>query len=57
MREHSDAGREYVAIKKKLATLADAADASSREMYTIAKSEFIERVVQIALAEGFPREL
>lgn len=57
LREHRDVAREYVALKKKLAALVDPADAASRENYASAKSAFIERVVQIALAEGYPRGL
>lgn len=56
LREHSDIASEYVALKKKLAAFSDAADASSREAYASAKGEFIDRVVQIALAAGYPRE-
>ncbi len=57
LREHGDVAREYVTLKKQLATLVNAEDASSREAYANAKSEFIDRVVQIALAAGLPRGL
>ena len=57
LREHGDVAREYVTLKKHLATLVNAEDASSREAYANAKSEFIDRVVQIALAAGLPRGL
>jgi GrpB-like predicted nucleotidyltransferase (UPF0157 family) len=57
LREHGDVAREYVALKKHLATLVNAGESSSREAYANAKSEFIERVVQTALAAGFPRGL
>jgi GrpB-like predicted nucleotidyltransferase (UPF0157 family) len=56
LREHSDIAREYVALKNRLAALTDAAHASSREAYASAKSEFVERIVQTALAAGYPRE-
>jgi GrpB-like predicted nucleotidyltransferase (UPF0157 family) len=56
LREHSDVAREYVALKKHLATLVNAAASSSRETYADAKSEFIDRVVEIALAAGYPRK-
>jgi len=56
LREHSDIATEYVAFKKRLAALTDAADASSREDYANAKREFIERIVQIALAAEYPRD-
>jgi len=55
LRERSDIATEYVALKRRLAALTDAADASSREAYAGAKSNFIERVVQTALAAGYPR--
>jgi GrpB-like predicted nucleotidyltransferase (UPF0157 family) len=57
LREHSDVAREYVTLKKQLATLINAADSASRESYAKAKSDFIDRVVQIALAAGYPRRL
>ena len=57
LREHSDVAREYATLKKQLASLVDAADSSTREAYANAKSEFIDRVVQIALAAGYPRRL
>jgi hypothetical protein len=46
-----------VALKKMLGAVADAEDSSSREKYATAKSEFIECIVRMALAEGYPREL
>ena len=56
LREHSDVATEYVAVKKRLAALTDATDAPSREAYASAKREFIERIVQAALAAGYPRD-
>ena len=55
LREHADVAREYAALKKRLAALADASSAESRERYTHAKSELIERVTAVALAAGYPR--
>lgn len=57
LREHGDVSRQYVTLKTQLATPADAADPSSREAYAKAKSDFIDRVVRIALAAGYPRGL
>ena len=57
LREHGDVAREYVTLKKHLATLVNAAESSSRETYANAKSEFIDRVGQMALAAGLPRGL
>jgi GrpB-like predicted nucleotidyltransferase (UPF0157 family) len=54
LRDHSDAAREYVTLKKRLAALVNAAGCSSREAYANGKSEFIDRTVQIALAAGYP---
>jgi GrpB-like predicted nucleotidyltransferase (UPF0157 family) len=57
LREHSNVAREYFTLKKQLASLVNAADSSSRETYARAKSDFIDRVVQVALAAGYPRGL
>ena len=56
LREHSDVAHEYVTLKRRLAALVDASEPSSREAYAAAKSEFIERVLQIALTAGYPPE-
>lgn len=52
--EHNDVAREYAALKKQLAAASDAAGASSREAYANAKSAFVERVVRMACAAGYP---
>jgi len=57
LREHDDVAREYAALKTRLAAGTDASSAESRENYAKAKSEFIERVVQVALAAHYPRGL
>lgn len=57
LREHSDIAGEYGALKRRLAAATDGTSADSREAYARAKGEFIERVVQIALQEGYPRGL
>ena len=56
LRDHGGIATEYVALKKRLAALTDAIDAPSREAYANAKTEFIERTVQTALAAGYPRD-
>jgi len=56
LREHEDVATEYVALKKRLAASTDATDAASREAYARAKGEFIDRIVQTALAVGYPRD-
>lgn len=55
LREHTDVARDYAALKRELAARFEASDASAREAYARAKGEFIARVVQIALAAGYPR--
>lgn len=57
LRDHSDVAREYGLLKRKLAALYDAGKPANREAYAIAKTGFINQVVQIALAQGYPREL
>jgi GrpB-like predicted nucleotidyltransferase (UPF0157 family) len=54
LRDHEDAAREYATLKKQLAALVDANDAASRERYAKGKSGFIEHVVKVALAAGYP---
>ena len=56
-REHNDVAQEYLTLKRQLATEVDAGDASAREAYANAKTQFIERVVRIALAAGYPHTL
>lgn len=55
LREHSDVAGQYAALKHRFAAFAVPTDADSREAYANAKSEFIKRVVQIALRAGYPR--
>jgi len=56
LREHADVARDYAALKRDLASRFAASDASAREDYARAKGDFIERVVQIALAAGYPHQ-
>jgi GrpB-like predicted nucleotidyltransferase (UPF0157 family) len=57
LREHSAVADEYAALKHRLAAFTDATNADSGEAYASATSEFIERVVQVALTAGYPRGL
>jgi len=57
LRDHGDVAHEYGLLKEELVTLYDAAKPADRERYASAKTEFINRVVQIALAQGYSREL
>ena len=57
LRECRDVAGEYEALKRELAARHDASLPASREAYAASKTEFVERVVQMALAAGHPREL
>lgn len=52
LREHSDVAREYATLKNQLAAVTDVTDERAREAYANAKSEFIERMSEIALRAG-----
>jgi GrpB-like predicted nucleotidyltransferase (UPF0157 family) len=54
LRDHEDVLREYAALKQQLAPRFAATDRAAREAYADAKSEFIERIIQRALAAGYP---
>jgi GrpB-like predicted nucleotidyltransferase (UPF0157 family) len=55
LREHSNVAQEYAALKRQLAAVTSASDASAREAYANAKGDFVNRVVQLALEAGYPR--
>jgi len=54
LRDHDDVMRDYAALKTRLAPGYRAADPSAREAYAAAKAGFIEHVIQLALAAGYP---
>jgi GrpB-like predicted nucleotidyltransferase (UPF0157 family) len=54
LRDHAAEMRDYAALKQRLAAQYAAAAKEAREAYADAKSEFIERVIQLALAAGYP---
>jgi GrpB-like predicted nucleotidyltransferase (UPF0157 family) len=56
LREHDDAAQEYAELKRQLALRSTGADRESREAYTRAKADLIERIVALALSLGYPRE-
>jgi GrpB-like predicted nucleotidyltransferase (UPF0157 family) len=56
LRDHVAAAREYEHLKQDLARQFAATDGESREAYCLAKTDFVERIVAIALASGYPRE-
>jgi GrpB-like predicted nucleotidyltransferase (UPF0157 family) len=51
LRGHPDAAREYETLKRGLAGAHPGADAESLEAYAAAKTDFVERIVQVALQE------
>lgn len=57
LRDYSAAARSYEELKRDLARKLAATTHESREAYAQAKTEFIERVVEVALSSGYPREL
>jgi GrpB-like predicted nucleotidyltransferase (UPF0157 family) len=56
LRDHPDVAREYEDLKRNLAEKL-ATDSESRESYAQAKTDFIERVIALALSQGYPQEL
>jgi GrpB-like predicted nucleotidyltransferase (UPF0157 family) len=57
LREHPAVAREYEDLKRGLAGRIAATNGESREAYARAKTDFIERIVALALSGGYPREL
>jgi GrpB-like predicted nucleotidyltransferase (UPF0157 family) len=56
LRDNPGEAREYEGLKRRLAALNGGSDAGSRENYARAKSDFIERIVALALVAGYPSE-
>lgn len=56
LRDHPAAAREYERLKQDLAMQLAATNRESREAYTRGKTDFIERIVAMALSSGYPRE-
>jgi GrpB-like predicted nucleotidyltransferase (UPF0157 family) len=56
LRDHVAAAREYEHLKQDLARQFAAPGGESREAYSLAKTDFVERIVAMALASGYPRE-
>jgi GrpB-like predicted nucleotidyltransferase (UPF0157 family) len=50
LRNHDDVAREYERLKRRLMAELSPNDTASREAYAVAKTEFVERVVALALA-------
>jgi len=55
LREHPDAALAYERLKRALAARHSAATFDSRQAYADAKTEFVTRITDQALAEGLPR--
>ena len=57
LRDHAAAARDYEHLKQDLAAQFSATTRESREAYARAKTDFIERIVAMALSGGYPRGL
>lgn len=57
LRDHVEIAREYERLKRTLAERLVGNDRESREKYAEAKSDFVERVVTLAIEQGYPRDL
>ncbi|HTO06304.1 MAG TPA: GrpB family protein [Myxococcota bacterium] len=57
LREHDEAAREYAELKRGLAGRFGAGGSDSREAYANAKTDFVVRISERALAMGLPRGL
>jgi GrpB-like predicted nucleotidyltransferase (UPF0157 family) len=57
LREHDETAREYEELKRGLAGRWSAGGGESREAYANAKTEFVVRITERALAVGLPRGL
>ena len=55
LRDHAAAAREYEHLRQDLAMQLAATNRESREAYSRAKTDFIERIVASALSKGYPR--
>jgi GrpB-like predicted nucleotidyltransferase (UPF0157 family) len=55
LRDHPAVAREYERLKQDLATQLAATTRESLEAYARAKTDFIERIVAMALSSGYPR--
>lgn len=54
LRNHPAVAGEYEEIKRTIAAQVGGADRESRERSAMAKSDFVERVVALAVARGYP---
>jgi GrpB-like predicted nucleotidyltransferase (UPF0157 family) len=56
LREHRDVARAYEELKRTIAARTIGVDQGSQEQYAMAKTDFIERVVAVAIERGYPRD-
>ena len=56
LRDHPGAACEYEALKRNLASRVDTAQPGFQDSYALAKGGFVERIVGLALAAGYPRK-
>jgi GrpB-like predicted nucleotidyltransferase (UPF0157 family) len=57
LRDHAEAAREYERLKHSLAEELGTSSPESREAYSRGKTTFIEKIVAIALNDGYSRDL
>ena len=57
LREHAGVAHDYEDLKRGLAPQHSAETFGARQAYAAAKTDFVSRITERALAEGFPREL
>ena len=55
LRDHPHTARDYEDLKRALATRVTGNDPESREAYAHAKTDFVERVLVLAIASGYPK--
>ena len=56
LRDHPETAREYARLKRELAPRYSTATFESRQAYADAKTEFVTRITERALANGLPRD-
>jgi GrpB-like predicted nucleotidyltransferase (UPF0157 family) len=56
LRDHAQTAREYERLKQVIAAQVVGRDSDSREEYARRKTDFIEKIVALALRNGYPKE-
>jgi len=54
LRDHKDDARNYEQLKRDIARRLSPNDDESRELYACAKTDYIERIITIAVDAGYP---